>query len=386
MSGIDAYPSKHALTEHDWSFTNRYNLAPPFRIIGNIIDDRLNRLRPEEKLVIISGEEHSTPAHLLIQTGIMAHLASRREKSPADATENFVMAYEQPFNNLSLMANTAYKLKVQTHLKYKMQEYDREGHLALKANLINNTYKDAPLSRERVFRAALGYNIPVIFNDAAYIPRLFGGAFLDFKDDLLHETLKKAGKSHNLRSSYRTPRIDIGSPLGLALRNSLMVERALVFARKQHARIIIQQCGAGHIFGNREKGWEYADSLVSRFREAGYRTMAIFVSSEKSGHTPEKIVDPRVWDHEPESVILRGLHGRRYYDENPSKENLCLTRFINSFDKGNKEHCPFNVPLLKPDRHKEKAVIDNLLNENEERRIGCDTHPQTEPYSFGLAA
>lgn len=353
-----ARPSENSLTTRDWTFEDPCDLGPAIRILTDVIEEELDRLDPEEPLVILMGEGHSLPVHMMLQIGVMKHLAGLRDADPEDSSRNFVMASEMPFNNTAVLVQRedTYGLDIPENLKYRIQEHDPDGHLGLEAIITKNPVNNAPRSKERVFQTALQYEIPTVFNDAAR-KEIDGNTCLDLNDPQLANAVPEESRDMN---------VPLDSPLGYALRNRIMMKRAFEFAHKQTARIIFQACGTNHLFGVENNEAKYSHSLASQFKAAGCRTLGIFITSESNDCTPEQITDTQAWQEHSNTVILRGLDDKACYKSSPATEERYLEKLEKSFNENNGYICPFKenkpLPEMSETRLKIRRLIDSFSN------------------------
>jgi|GEM_PF-6577312 len=350
--------TEHGLTRRDYTLTNPYNLAPADKVLAMAIEEEIAALEKDQVLVIISSEIHSYPSHHISHIGTLTHLADMRDKNPDDSRRRFLFAFEQPFNSLANYMRVLYDLPVPEHLQYKMQERDPDYYIAIRAALGGGRSNAAPLSREKVLQAVLHRHIPAIFNDASIA---MNRDSIDPHDPLMAE-IKEA-----LRGDFQHQvdrKMNVRKPVGIAYRNSVMVKRGLAEAKKRGIRIVFQQCGLGHVFGNESFGLRFKHSLASLYKKAGARVLVDFKLGRQSGLSAD--VNPQAWIDFPNTVIRRGLDNSSFSDKDSLLESFHLDLLIKSYSD-QKEIFDFDDPV--PSYNSTKNGLKLLLKiANEESR------------------
>ena len=346
-------PVKKPLTANHVALRNPYESKTFDRVIWNAVQDHLRDMEPDETLVIVLGEAHAAPSHIMAQAGLLTNLAHWRGKAPNDPDRQFLFACELPYDLLSHDAARFYNIPLQ----HKLHEHDPKGHLALQTRLIHfeeqNQLSFAPQSKRRVFNTVLRHDITACFNDAAYNNEF---QYLQRNDPVAGKIAKD---EYGIDLSSQFIRAS-GNATGMGIRNGTMKTRALEKAKEKNVRIIVQQTGMSHLYGHLEDGYPYEQSLVAYYnRQSGCRTLGVFFNTQRDGHTAEKIVDPRAFEENPHHIIFANAADEQYMSFYPAGEHRCLKQLDKSHGP---EDCPYAIDEPGPGKKKTEPLLKAVLN------------------------
>lgn len=120
----------------------------------------------------------------------------------------------------------------------------------------------------------------------------------------------------------------------MIIRNLAMVRRSLEHAKKTGARVILQQTGSGHLFGNTRKN-NYKDSLCAAYRKAGAHVLPVFITSQ-SGDYGINVIPKAAREMLSQSVIVEGLAEEEFRsrDDPSAKKEEAFVRQIHEASGG----------------------------------------------------
>ena len=324
------------------------DLAPVFQNIARCIDHHLLHCENGQPLVIIGGEQHNSPESKMIHIGVMSHIV-RLAQDRVFKGEAFI-AYEQTETLLWDKAQDILGQDISENKRFQMAQADQKGHLALKSILTNNRAEDAPQSIARFLSYILKANLSCVFNDASLNRYNF-----DPNDPTLEEALDAVGDN--------VPKIphcelDARESYGWALRNHMMVTKAMTTQKSQQASIIYQCCGQNHVFGKSKTGRRYDHSLARLYKNAGANVLPILTAfSQEEDAEIEQDLKP--WKDEfPQTIYLSGLINAVFnkYDQEAERAYISLLE-----DAFSARPCPFSMPDTEPDYERLKSDIRALI-------------------------
>lgn len=243
------------------------DLRPAVDGLMSRIENVSKSLREGQPLVILMGEQHNLPSHIMLQ-----HLLLDRLRK--SAASRVAVGFEEPRNLPDVILNKGFDINTRHVPPGALMAADRDGYKSLSAALALWNPDDAPLSVLSLFDFCR-QNFSSRFNDAAKVcgPSGFINR-IDKKDPATSAVMTRLG-------------MDCGgilspiSPPGLKLRNIMMAESAMTHIRESGARLYIQRCGRTHIFGDIKGGHHYQDSLTALFADAGAAVLPVFVDIPK---------------------------------------------------------------------------------------------------------
>lgn len=232
---------------------NPYDLGPAVRRIMAAETSTLSHMPKDAPLVIIMGEYHEAQGHALLQKAVLMAHAQLREKSDG---WNFAFGYESPHDYISKYTGEA--------------EHDPDGHKAI--NLRHRFHAGAGRTAHLdLLDYCVRENISVSFNDSARDQE-----HIDCREPFTRTVIEKYFPS----LVGKTPPLRAGDNRGIAISNLCMVEKAIEHIQRTQARIYIQHCGQGHVFGATDEGYAFEESLSSRFRERGIEILPVICNYE----------------------------------------------------------------------------------------------------------
>lgn len=254
------------LTSRHYKMDNPYDLTAAHNIIEGAIKEELDQMRPDEKLVVIIGEDHANPAHILIENQL---LVSQKSLNP-------LFSVEQP------------------------ADYPKDYFIN------EDTVCYSPVARDINHTFARNANIERVAGD---VHQLNAGTHnVIAPDDPVACAIAK--ESHSLDLNALERNIHANSKGGFDIRNQSMVKRAIDKHSTMDSSLIIQQCGFFHLYGNSKKGDTYVSSLANRFEEAGYRTLGVHFP-DGIGMTKE-FTSTSAWKNNPNAIIIEGISNLKF--------------------------------------------------------------------------
>ena len=254
-----------------YSVENPYDLAGVDRVLWASITKELHKKPDGQPLVILMGESHAHPTTILPQIGVISHLAKWRDSAPDNAKRTFVTTVESP-NNLHQILFSALRQvhgeDINSRAKYL------NGYYALLGSL-NYSYIDtAPHSHLAVESRCLDKAVPFRYVDAT--PETGEDyAILSPEDEVAaHLAEKLFGRDLSEAS------VSVISSEGLTIRNEVMVQRSLNFAKEMDSELIIHSCGFSHLYGR--------NSLTEIFEREGARVLSFLPIPENFLEEHEK--------------------------------------------------------------------------------------------------
>ena len=149
--------------------------------------------------------------------------------------------------------------------------------------------------------------------------------------NLRDETATRALIAKHAPDRLETPIQTYDDPLGVALRNRMIVARALAHMKEAGAGIYIQQCGRGHMFGNAPEGKEFQDSLAALFAAAGVDVLTVFPTGPGYGR---EMIPEEGKGMLQQGLVIEGLsHARFSFHSSPGAEADFLER-LNQHSRG----------------------------------------------------
>jgi len=236
-----------------------FDLRPVVKKIMDMENMILDRLPPDQKLVILVGEYHMNMTHiLLIQAVIQAH---------KQVPHRFALGLELPHDNIDfidVLMETETLTNEKPHIINAMDSYNA------------------------LFKFCRTQEIDVRFNDLARTDDFR----MDADDEMTANIIRKHGLPRDV-SPHECP-IDTRTILGMKLRNIGIVENAISHIKKSDARIYIQHCGENHVFGSklRLENYPYEESLTSLFHQHGFAVLAVSLKDKFAVPGPYK------WPHD----------------------------------------------------------------------------------------
>jgi len=345
------------LCNHDYVIADPMDQAALDRLLFAIVCDVRKEMVPEGKLYIVLGENHSNPAHIMAQAGLMENIVLM-EQDKDTMSNPIIFCHETPYNELDDYIHSCVDLDIdelELGDDLGLYRYDTLGHVFTKVALFENLSPTAPEARNRLMASILEHRVSACLIDAARQDFFY----LDGRDGLATEF---ALAHYGVNPERESVGIDIdGSGVGIGIRNAVMARRSKNKMQKMGSDFALLAVGSGHVFGAEAYGMSFDMSLTSCLKReilSQDRILSIFFSLESYG--PEAIAENALPDeafvddfgHIP--VIIRGL-SERCFDWVDSGEQA----FIESLGKS---YTPENIPnrFFMPSKPDRQSVLEEI--------------------------
>jgi hypothetical protein len=219
---------------------NPKNLSPAI----DAIVARVKSLRmeyPTKKIVMIFGEEHSTPSHVLLPMGILSRLYKSHP-------EDLAVSLEIPHNHArTILEDLKSEGQDIATLQHSL-ETDESGQANVSVVLNYSSTDRAPYSNHTFGMFCQQKKLSVCFSDVATDDN---SETIDLKAEAEEPCgaaiLEKMGIEHS------GVQINMENAFGVAIRNMGMQTRTLTHATLNKKPIVALRTGAAHVFGNNGK-------------------------------------------------------------------------------------------------------------------------------------
>jgi hypothetical protein len=249
------------LTTRHYMMDNPNDLKTACGIIIDAIEEEINGLSSGENLVVIIGEDHANPAHILIQQQLLSQIQHH----------NPLYSFEAPADSLT-------------------------DHWTNSQGVVY-----APITRSKMFSSLVDMNTPIVFSDV-HQEWDHDHSVISPEDPIAFSIAKE---THSLDLNDCGGKVHTSSKGGFDIRNQSMVIRSTEEHKDMHSRLIIQHCGFAHLYGYSEGQDLYETSLVHHFDRANYKTLGIHFPSSRD--ITEEIVSKTAWKENPNDIIIEGL-------------------------------------------------------------------------------
>jgi hypothetical protein len=243
--------------------------------------------RAGETLVVLAGECHTMPAHLI------HHIKTMQGVIGAGLTLS--AAWETDHNILSQCFFSETGRAPDAALSAAILKKDADGTLALKIHMHTDS-SGASHARRALVHYLLNDGITTVCNDAAH-------------DDDCTLDPRDPGTARSIRACYGDAKSrDLANDIEwmmpgetIHIRNHHMAERASAYIESAKPRILYQMCGNAHVCGFDALGCAPEESLSACFRKKGMPVLAMPVgtvspdwnASKKHRLRPEEIFTVR---------------------------------------------------------------------------------------------
>lgn len=216
-------------------------------------------------LVVLIGENHELPAHKILQTLLLTKLHGQRP-------DKIACGMEISGNKLGQIVSCIENKNLTSAEKREISTQDPSGQMALSAYLAYINPLSAPVARHTQLAFCRSSKIPTRFTDAADN----SAEDLDSEDPVTGAIMKAhpPGWRDNDKGTEGTGAYD------LKIRNLVMTAEAQKHIQETGAQLYIQQAGVAHILGSKIHKAAYKDSLQARFKQAGFDTLSVIVTSK----------------------------------------------------------------------------------------------------------
>jgi len=234
-----------------------WNIRPVINIIMAAENWLLERLLPDQKLVIVFGQAHGFHTHGL---ATLALLAAHQDQIATNPDRRFAFGDERSHD----FAKKTTGIDIP------------DPHCELAMSLFNDI--EMPMSSYETTRAIFGFcldnHISVGFNDVATIQNKVIGT-IDQKNAFTREIVKKYDPALLGKKIIRgLPFVGVPKE-AMAISNMCMVERSLSHMERAKSRIYIQSCGLSHVFGMQTEEHDYAESLCGLYAARGVKVIPV---------------------------------------------------------------------------------------------------------------
>jgi hypothetical protein len=284
-----------------------FDLRPAVAMAMQHVAARMATRKPGQPIVLVVGERHSKPSHILFEEALVRALA---RAYPGKVAAGFEFPHNMcrvtPLEIEDPAERAAARLTQIRRFQGAVSEWTSGS------------------TRERLVSVFRARAIPMALNDIAKKQGLFGNV-IDLNDpasrDMAHaffpgRTLKKKNWFHWPKPIYRHTQVRGEEDTnGITLSNAFMAARAAEHMEEAGAEIYVQICGRLHLLGNALSGYSFEDSLGARFLQGGYDVIPVFLDNADTvlGDLPTEGADFL----RDKGVNIRGLSllSRPYEDE-----------------------------------------------------------------------
>lgn len=240
------------------------------------------RRSAQGRLVVLMGEDHTVPTHKILRQGLMARLLK--------AATPFAYGMERAHDMLAYLVEKKFSQSVPNDLREQFTAADHNGHRLARTFRAALTPEHTPLTGKNLLAFCLESGISIRANDAAKI-------------NIDHKWYLDLPPGQN---------IPVESREGVALRNRMIVERALMHMKESAAQAYVQDCGMGHLLGHQsDKGiWPYAESLSAMFAQAGVDVLPVYTAD--FCYMPDKLPAEGAAMLASKGLVIDELNTRRF--------------------------------------------------------------------------
>ncbi len=250
---------------------NPYDLRPAVAGIVARVEQVSNHLRSigsHQKIVVIMGEAHPMPSHILLQAAVLKALQEKHR---------LVFGYEEQHDFLGRAVEIFLDEDLSYAEKAALRDLDHDGKKSIMGFLSFFKAPLSPVATNLIKSFMLNSTIPYVATDAAGVR---GKAYILDRNDPLT-------KSFIPKQAWYSPLLgrDISMILqrGLAIRNKMMAHLTADFMKAHDADIGVQHCGKVHVLG-RDYPFpfnflsdKYENSLHAVFSQAGLLPIPVFL-------------------------------------------------------------------------------------------------------------
>ena len=365
--------SEFAYTDRDVALNDPYDLMAWSDFMGSAINEDFwsseNR-SPDKPLVILLGEMHNCPSHILSHICAVSHIL----RLSHETGEKVVFAEERDCNLLNKYLYDHGLVSDEFDGQW-WNKHDPEGRATLTASIARNTgcntqtrQFNAPLSKAYLHHFLLENQVPYTPNDVLSlncktVEKEDPNEDPDISNYIIDPADPQLPPARDLLERLENVRIDpdaVFSPDdqdGIALRNAVMVRNALEFARQNNASIIVQRTGMAHVFGFRpDNPNSYTTSLAGLFSHFSAQLTPILIDWNFPPEMVEKILETPLIKH-PNTLLCRGLEDMLCFRDNPQIERAVITELKSSFRD---QACPVSFQEPEISRKQARAELNKV--------------------------
>lgn len=274
---------------------NDLDMRPFARAIVKKTQNIIDKNKTGIATVLMLGETHSRPAHVITQLLVLEELAQQG----VDYTVGIELPYDTVFK---AFARETGRIN-DRHLIDDIHALDPNGKLALRcAALYQDTY--GPQSHRMLWYHLQDRNIPAFFCDASWSP---------YRVDVRDPNTINIARTVLQRDIMTLPLTSVD---GVRVRNTIMSRFLQAHALRDEVPLIVHLCGSAHIYGVKNPLHPYDFSLTKMLDDMDVPSIgAPFLVKDYNGILPAhtnridglNLPEPYATQIRPESAILRDL-------------------------------------------------------------------------------
>lgn len=295
------------------NFPNHYyrleEHADLFPLVSTVYEEVLSRLEKDDgkPIVLLLGEEHSTPSHLMFQVALIEYLASYFSDQIQAGEKPIVVGQERSYQYTAIsalgLADTLDQITDSSFFDH-MVENDPDQHVLSLANMMVSSSNSAPLSHRMLMCTLLASGVPIASVDAytqgedlvAYDGLSTSIAFEKFGVDI-SQTPLKASPDYTSDQDVR----------GITVRNLVKAERIVESMSKTGAKIMILPVGLSHIYGNKLSNQSYENALVSLLKDRGFQTLGVALAGEGTKDYMAEVIPDEAYVENPDDIFFENV-------------------------------------------------------------------------------
>ncbi|NQZ14690.1 MAG: hypothetical protein HRT94_07700 [Alphaproteobacteria bacterium] len=362
---------------------NHYELKDSmdlYPLVASLYGEIISRIEDSDDrpLVVLMGEEHSTPSHILAQIALLDYLVAYFQEDIEKGKKPIVWGEEISYQHKAINTlGLAGVLDQVTDVSFfdRMLHFDPDQHVLSLANSVTHSATAAPLSRKMLMSSLLSYGIPIACVDAytqgedlvAYDPLA-----VDVADELydldLSQTPLKASPDYTDNQDTR----------GITVRNVVQAHRVKERVLQSDAKVMIVPYGLSHIYGNNHSGQLYQNAVMPLLQQEGLRTLGVVLMGAGSrdmmlGAIPdeayvendqdvlfENVIDTAIKDYKWHGV--EGAEAEEWREEGIfDVENEAAFIEMLAQEYSSEDPCPFYFSPQMPDEEEVLVMARDLF-------------------------
>lgn len=292
-----------------------YNLWPQaMRIADRAINLANQRNDKSTPLIVLIGEYHTEPAHIIIQMMVIELLRGSGLRLSIGLEKNYNQ-FQQYARKYSSNLKNLFSLCEKHRLSLRVE--DKQTNNGLKVMIAKMHMYGAPRSHQLLLCYLYHSGLPVYPVD------------VPIKEDLTIDL--EDYKVAQLKRSWSLQQLGVFSNHAVNFRNRFMINLTLEKMMLDQPDIFIQFCGAYHVFGWKEKGSSYKQSLAGMWHRLGYSVLGVPLLDDQSDLSLPKDYKHRD-DYALLDVVLPSFlisHNPKTYKPNSQHDNR-ETAFIDA--------------------------------------------------------
>ncbi|PZQ48642.1 MAG: hypothetical protein DI551_01350 [Micavibrio aeruginosavorus] len=290
---IQAFPARNCVY-----LENPYDLRPAADAIMDILHTKMQRVAPEKPIVLLMGENHAAPAHILLQKLILSRLLDEEYENP---TQTFAYGLELPNEVNQNTLKNIYGLTLAESRKLLGSE---EG-LGVQCAFLHTKYSAETTATRDDVKLFLYYNkIACGFHDLDSRDIQIKDGDQAYVSVVLNNSNARSSRYINeLYAKHGRSQINSIDNIGLHIRNRAIVDDVLETLEKNKKKLYVLSCGALHVFGSSNQ-FSYRFSLSALFAKAGIETVSVIPAKYVAWH---EALPKQAARHAQDSVLIAGI-------------------------------------------------------------------------------